>query len=64
MRSRTLWLLCFLFLVIGFGCGGSGLYLVTKDVDAGLYMVIVSGVPIIIAAILAVMAFRYGLKGH
>lgn len=51
-------------MVIGFGCGGSGVYLVAKQVDAGLYMVIGSVVPIIIAAILAVMAFRRGLKGR
>jgi hypothetical protein len=49
---------------IGFACGGSGLYLAVKQVDAGFYMVIFSGVPIIIAALLAAVAFRRGLKGH
>jgi hypothetical protein len=49
---------------IGFACGGIGLYLAVKQVDAGLYLVIFSGVPIIMAALLAAVAFRRGLKVH
>jgi drug/metabolite transporter (DMT)-like permease len=64
MRSRNLWLLCFLLAGIGLACGGSGLYLAVKQVDAGIYMVIFSGVPIVIAALLAALAFHKGLKGH
>jgi drug/metabolite transporter (DMT)-like permease len=64
MRSRNLWLLCFLIVGIGLACGGSGLYLAVKGVDAGIYMVIFSGVPIIIAGLLAALAFHRGLKGH
>lgn len=64
MRSRNLWLLCFLIMGIGFACGGIGLYLTVRQVDAGIYLVISSGVPIIIAAFLATVAFRRGLKGR
>jgi drug/metabolite transporter (DMT)-like permease len=64
MRSRNLWLLCFLLVGIGFACGGIGLYLAVEEVDAGIYMVIFSGVPIIAAALLAALAFHRGLKGR
>lgn len=64
MSNRYLWFLAFGLLVMGFGCGGSGLYLVVKQVDAGLYLVIASALPLFIGAMFAAIAFRHGLKGH
>ena len=62
MSSRYLWLLAFGLLVMGFGCGGIGLYLIVKQMDAGLYLLIASALPIVVGGIFAAIAFQYGLK--
>ncbi len=64
MSSRYLWLLAFGLLVMGLGCGGVGLYLIVKQLDAGLYLLIASALPIIIGGMFAAIAFQHGLKGQ